>query len=55
MASTLVLVAVVILAVEERPGRRFAGGIVERHHDLEILGLLAARGGLRGGRCRWSG
>ena len=41
--------AVVILAVVESPGRSSLVGVVQRDHDLEVLGLLGAGGGLRGG------
>ncbi len=47
--STLVLCAVVILAVQESPGRSSSEGIVERDDHLEVLGFFGAGGGLRGG------
>ncbi len=47
--STFGLCAVVILAVVRESGAQFVGGRVQRDHHLEVLGLLGAGGGLRGG------
>ena len=48
MVSAFCRVAVVILAVQERPGPDLVGRIVHGDHDFEILGFLAGNGALRG-------
>ena len=49
MTTRSTFCAVVILAVRRETGTQFVGGSVERDHDLEVLGLFSAGGGLRGG------